>query len=696
MNNDFTKDSNAEPCTMAISEWRAFVNQRKKSESWGLVRPVVGEVMPPPVTETWVESSGQKYRLATVQDFAAFKAQVMDDSGWTEKFKSDTVRVWTKAADPDGPGAGLNVVKVNAFFANVDCETMYDALHDPDFRKSWDANMLEGYNIVQLDERNDVGYYAAKFPFPLANRDFLNQRMWMEFDTGEYIIKNNSVPHRDCPEKKGFVRGFSVITGYYLRPWNGNGAELLYITHGDIKGSIPHMVLNSATQRMAPSMMEKLGKNGENYPQWARENHPAGFVAPWRTPKISWDYPNDQPKALNIQESSFPAPPPVGDDSLTAAALRERERRPKNARVKRAPRSSVTHLPPDDTFVESAGQKYKLASLNDMIVFRTRVTDDSGWTEKHTSETIKVWTKAADPNGPGAGLNVVKINCFFDNVDPTTMYDALHDPEFRKSWDHNMIEGFNISQLDERNDVGYYAVKFPFPLANRDFLNQRMWAEFENGEYIIKNNMVTHRDCPEKKGFVRATSIISGYYLRPWRNGTELLYMTHSDVKGSVPHAILNSATQRMAPSMMATLGKNSGNYAQWAQENHPAGWHAPWRTPKVPWEPRGGEEEESLDEEALSSEDVYSDAAPAAQVEAMKQHLGEAHRGRHGQMTLAPVAPRVHDDPKAIQQYRALMQEACVFVDTQFLEEGRVPSLEEYLSRLRSVVAGMRRGGGD
>jgi hypothetical protein len=37
-------------------------------------------------------------------------------------------------------------------------------------------------------------------------------------------------------------------------------------------------------------------------------------------------------------------------------------------------------------------------------------------------------------------------------------------------------------------------------------------------------------------------------------------------------------------------------------------------------------------------------------------------------------------------------MQAACVFVDSQFVEEGRVPTLEEYLCRLRSILDGMRR----
>lgn len=39
---------------------------------------------------------------------------------------------------------------------------MYDVLHDPDYRAVWDENMVEGFNVEQIDANNDVGYYSAK------------------------------------------------------------------------------------------------------------------------------------------------------------------------------------------------------------------------------------------------------------------------------------------------------------------------------------------------------------------------------------------------------------------------------------------------------------------------------------------------------------------------------------------------------
>jgi hypothetical protein len=355
----------------------------------------------------------------------------------------------------------------------------------------------------------------------------------------------------------------------------------------------------------------------------------------------------------------------------------------------------------DGVYVESGGQKYKCASLKDFKEFKAFIEDNEGWAEKHSKPWITVWTRAAPAGAPGAGLNLVKMHCTFPNVDPTTMYDALHDPAFRKSWDEKMKEGFNIVQLDERNDIGYYSAKFPFPLGDRDFLNQRMWMEFDNGEYIIKNYSVQHTDCPEKKGSVRGISIITGYYLKPLEGGgTDLLYITHSDIKGSIPHWLLNSATQSMAPTMMDNLGKNGEKYVQWAAENHPADFKPSWRTPKVSWDGSKPNAVTSLVDGDDRDGAAASSDVPATEADELRAELNEAravlaelqHRGVAIGGSLAPVAPRHTDDPKAVQQYRAIMQATCAFVDRQFVEEGRAPSLEEYLARVHSILDGIRR----
>lgn len=47
----------------------------------------------------------------------------------------------------------------------------------------------------------------------------------------------------------------------------------------------------------------------------------------------------------------------------------------------------------------------------------------------------------------------------FSDVDAATLYDVLHDPEFRKTWDHTMLDGAEICAINPNNDIGYYASK---------------------------------------------------------------------------------------------------------------------------------------------------------------------------------------------------------------------------------------------
>lgn len=60
---------------------------------------------------------------------------------------------------------------------------------------------------------------------------------------------------------------------------------------------------------------------------------------------------------------------------------------------------------------------------------------------------------------PDVALILFQICAIMPDVSPSLVYDVLHDGDYRKSWDHVMLEGREVCYVDEHNDIGYYARK---------------------------------------------------------------------------------------------------------------------------------------------------------------------------------------------------------------------------------------------
>lgn len=378
-------------------------------------------------------------------------------------------------------------------------------------------------------------------------------------------------------------------------------------------------------------------------------------------------------------------------------------------------------------FVESCGQRYRVMVLADFRKFRAMALDQEGWSTHYTDATITVQSKPP-PGAAKGGLNMVRVRREMKNVPPLVLYDNLHDAEYRKTWDANMLAGHNICDLNKHNDIGYYGAKFPWPLANRDFCNMRSWMEFTNGEFLIFNHSVPHNDCPEKKGFIRAKSIVTGYYVQPIPNnpqGCILIYVTHTDLCGSIPHSVINFTMQKGVPGIMSRMEDCAEKYVKFSKERYAPTHVHHWRTPKMDWDstedypsatppsavdamPALSAKEDPLASTthhvtSLNREDPVASGVSQRELEALRAEVGELQRklllamqsgggGGATVLSLAPVAPAQPDDSVAVQQYRAIMQDALNTLDKSYLQEGRVPTTREYLTRLHLVLEGLKR----
>eukprot|EP00744_Colponema_vietnamica_P005659 GILI01008271.1.p1 GENE.GILI01008271.1~~GILI01008271.1.p1 ORF type:complete len:426 (-),score=33.62 GILI01008271.1:183-1460(-) len=250
------------------------------------------------VGEVHLENRAQRYRVQTISDFRAFRKFATSEDGWTHHYQTQNpVLKVQSGSDPTGK---LTVTRVYREMPDVDPRALYDTLHDANYRRTWDTNMLDGSSICILSAHNDIGYYSAKMPWPLADRKFRNMRAWMEFTNGDYAIYNHSVAHSPWPEYKAK----NHLTGFYVQPC-GAGASLTYVTHSNL-GPIPKLLTDPVLTHDVPDLLQNIETCALRYVSWSKNHYLPGHAHSWTTPKMDWDcttmnYPQQEQKEAEKQ-----------------------------------------------------------------------------------------------------------------------------------------------------------------------------------------------------------------------------------------------------------------------------------------------------------------------------------------------------------------------------------------------------------
>ena len=88
----------------------------------------------------------------------------------------------------------------------------------------------------------------------------------------------------------------------------------------------------------------------------------------------------------------------------------------------------------------------------------------------------------------------------------------------------------------------------------RDYLQRRTIAYGypEDDSLIVCYQSVEHEDCPKKKNFVRAETILSGFIIRDLGNGaSQFTIISQTDVKGTIPKTLVNMIAASLAPKQI-------------------------------------------------------------------------------------------------------------------------------------------------
>ncbi|XP_074863761.1 START domain-containing protein 10-like isoform X3 [Carettochelys insculpta] len=190
------------------------------------------------------------------------------------------------SSGPSAPSARRSAAgRCRIDIQDVPAETVYDVLHDTEYRRKWDMSVIDTHDIARLAANADVGYYAWKCPKPLKNRDVVTLRSWQVEDKS-FMIINFSVKHpvsQQYPPRKDLVRAVSILAGYLLQSTGPNSCTLTYLAQVDPKGKLPKWVVNKASQYVAPRMLKKMHKACLKYPSWKQQHNVN--VKPWLYPE---------------------------------------------------------------------------------------------------------------------------------------------------------------------------------------------------------------------------------------------------------------------------------------------------------------------------------------------------------------------------------------------------------------------------
>lgn len=148
-------------------------------------------------------------------------------------------------------------------------DVVFEAIANLDIRKQWDSVFSE-LRVVNYEGENgaEILFMIIKSPvFLISNREFVQQRkMWKNFPSNKsHILHFISVENHECPPSKKNVRAETIISGYYMQddPDNPEHSILGVLSQTDLKGNIPHVLVNKFAPKSSKNWVKSLLKGCE-------------------------------------------------------------------------------------------------------------------------------------------------------------------------------------------------------------------------------------------------------------------------------------------------------------------------------------------------------------------------------------------------------------------------------------------------
>ncbi len=178
-------------------------------------------------------------------------------------------------------GEAIVTVRCEGYFKGLKAENLFKMMQDLSIRPKWDPLPKQLKLIEQLTANSDVIYTEANLPFPISNRDYVQERLFIDSKKDAELVKKlglfdlknryfvlmvKSIERSDYPAQDKLVRGETKINYWFIQedPNDSGSLRLLVVQCQDLKGIIPTMLVN----KLAGSFPHKIiGALLDNYPK---------------------------------------------------------------------------------------------------------------------------------------------------------------------------------------------------------------------------------------------------------------------------------------------------------------------------------------------------------------------------------------------------------------------------------------------
>ncbi|KAL4471402.1 hypothetical protein ABPG74_008295 [Tetrahymena malaccensis] len=182
---------------------------------------------------------------------------------WECVIKKDDIMFIYKKMIPGNPCV---LVRAESLVKDCNAEEVFVQIYNAEIRSQWDK-VTQGFTVIdKIQDGVDVIYFFVDPGLGVTKRDFCQTRVLKKDypQKGQTTIVFYSIQHPSCPERKGFIRAFSHIAGYVIRP-QGKDTSLTIMTQSDVKGIVPKYVVNYMAARAPPKWIESMKKGCIDY-----------------------------------------------------------------------------------------------------------------------------------------------------------------------------------------------------------------------------------------------------------------------------------------------------------------------------------------------------------------------------------------------------------------------------------------------